>query len=173
MPTDQLHIIWYPDPVLRRKARPVVAIDARVRAVAKAMLELMHEAGGVGLAAPQVGLSWRLFVANPTGDPQDDRVFINPVLSDPSKEAVEHEEGCLSIPEVRANILRPKAITVTATDLDGKSFSLTSDDLAARVWQHEYDHLDGVLILDRMQRIDRLASRQMLKELEDSYEATK
>ncbi|MCC7408922.1 MAG: peptide deformylase [Phycisphaeraceae bacterium] len=173
MPNDELHIIWYPHPVLRRKAKPVGTVDARVRAVAATMLDLMHEAGGVGLAAPQVGLSWRLFVANPTGDPQDDRVFINPVLSDPSKEAIEHEEGCLSIPEVRANILRPKVITITATDLDGGRFTLTNDDLAARVWQHEYDHLDGVLILDRMQRIDRLANRQMLKELEESYQASK
>ncbi len=163
---QQLRIVEYPDPVLRAKALPVGQLSARVRAVALRMLELMHEAEGVGLAAPQVGLSWRLFVANATGDPANDQVFVNPVLSDPSREVGDHEEGCLSLPDIRGMIRRPLSITVTARDLDGRTFARTSEELAARVWQHETDHLDGVLILDRMTPIDRMATARKVKALE-------
>lgn len=162
----ELRIVFYPDPALRAVAEPIATIDERVRSVAGRMIELMHEARGVGLAAPQVGLGWRLFVANPTGEPGDDTVFINPVLSNPSRETEPHEEGCLSIPEVRAQITRPRRITITATGLDGRAFEMTSDELPARVWQHENDHLDGVLILDKMTRFDKMANRKLVKELE-------
>lgn len=164
--STQLRIVLYPDPVLRRKAEPVQRITDEVRAVALKMLQLMHEAPGVGLAAPQVGLPWRMFVANPTHDPAEDRVFINPVLSEQARELVDYEEGCLSLPDIRADIRRPIGITITATDLDGRPFTLTSDDLPARIWQHEYDHLDGVLILDRMSPIDRMANRKLIRQLE-------
>ena len=164
--STRLRIIHYPDPVLRRKAQPIERITDEVRAVAMKMLELMHQAPGVGLAAPQVGLPWRLFVANPTQDPAEDRVFVNPQLSDPARELVDYEEGCLSLPDIRADIRRPRAVTITATDLEGHSFTLTSDELPARIWQHEYDHLDGVLILDRMSPIDRMANRKLIRQLE-------
>lgn len=164
---DQLEIIVYPDPRLRRKVQPVAEVNDQVRAVADRMLELMHQAPGVGLAGPQVGLDWRLFVANPTGERADDRVFINPTLSNPSREQADEEEGCLSLPGIRGEIRRPTAITIEATDRDGRRFTLDGSDLEARIWQHEYDHLDGVLILDRMPRVDRLASRQALRQLED------
>jgi peptide deformylase len=168
MPTDysKLAIVHHPDPVLRRKAAAVRRFDADLRRLADRMLELMREAPGVGLAAPQVGQSIRLFVANPTGQPEDDGVFVNPVLSQPFGELDDYEEGCLSLPGVRGTIRRPKGITISAQDLEGKPFTLTSDQLAARVWQHETDHLDGVLILDRMSRIDKLANRRAVKELE-------
>ena len=130
------------------------------------MLELMHEAPGVGLAAPQVGLPWRMFVANPTGEPADDRVFIDPEIAQPSRDVAAMEEGCLSLPEVRGEILRPCRVTIRATDLEGRRFELTSEELPARVWQHENDHLDGVLIIDKMTRMDRLANRRPLKALE-------
>jgi len=169
--TPELRIVFYPDPALRRVAEPVPAVNDEVRGIARRMIELMHEARGVGLAAPQVGLGWRLFVANPTGEPGDDRVFINPVLSEPSRQTEAHEEGCLSIPEVRGQITRPRAITITATDLSGQRFCLTSDELPARIWQHENDHLDGVLILDKMLRIDKLANRKLIKELEQGFGA--
>ncbi|MEX2212621.1 MAG: peptide deformylase [Phycisphaeraceae bacterium] len=165
---NKLEIVNYPHPVLRAKAKTVAEITDEVRAVAIKMLQLMHEAPGVGLAAPQVGLSWRLFVANPTGEPEDDRVFINPTLKEPSRNVEDYEEGCLSLPDIRADIRRPKAITITATGLDGKPFTLTSDELPARVWQHEYDHLDGVLILDRMSPADKIAVRKKIKELEEA-----
>ncbi|MBI1368862.1 MAG: peptide deformylase [Planctomycetes bacterium] len=166
---EQLRIVLYPDPVLRRKARTIEKVDDEIRAVAARMIELMHEAPGVGLAAPQVGLPWRLFVANHTGEPADDRVFINPVLRDPSEDYGPHNEGCLSIPDVTAEIRRPLRITIDALDINGQPFSMTSDELPARIWQHETDHLDGVLIIDRMNPMDKLASRRMLKQLEAEY----
>ncbi len=161
-----LQIVHYPDPVLRGKARPLPAVNAETRAVAARMLELMHAAPGVGLAGPQVGLDWRLFVANPTGDPADDRVFINPRLTDPSREQDEQDEGCLSLPGINGQVRRPRRITITAIDLDGRPFTLTSDQLPARIWQHECDHLDGILIIDRMPRIERMANREALRQLE-------
>lgn len=173
MPVDpaKLRLIHYPDARLRQKAQPVPVDPQRgasgeVRAVAARMIEIMHEARGVGLAAPQVGLAWRLFVVNPTGEPGDDRVLINPQLLDPGAETGEHEEGCLSIPGVSAMIRRPLRITVRAVDLDGRPVEMTSDALPARIWQHETDHLDGVLIIDRMTALDRMANRRSLAELE-------
>lgn len=170
MPVDsqKLRIVLHPDPVLRQVAQPIEQVDDEVRAVARRMLELMHEAPGVGLAAPQVGLSWRMFVANdnPEAGAETDRVFINPELVEPSREVESAEEGCLSLPHIRAEIRRPQAITIHATDLQGERFSLTSDTLAARIWQHETDHLDGVLILDHMSPIDRMANRRAIKALE-------
>jgi len=165
---EQLKIVLYPDPVLRRVCQPVPAVSPLVQQVAQKMLQLMHKARGVGLAAPQVGLPWRMFVANPTADPADDRVFINPSLSSPSDQKHAHDEGCLSIPHVTGEIVRPTAITIDALDEHGLPFQLTSDDLAARVWQHETDHLDGVLILDRMPPIDKVANRQAIQDLEDA-----
>ncbi len=164
---SQLRIIHYPAAVLKHRARPLPDVTDEVRAVARKMLELMHEAPGVGLAAPQVGLNWRLFVACPTGDPKDDRVFINPVLSRPSRDLEEYEEGCLSLPDIRGQIRRPKGIAITALDLQGEEITLEAEDLAARVWQHETDHLDGVLIIDRMNELDRMANKKRLKELRE------
>lgn len=166
MDVSSLHILHYPHPALRRRAEPVETVTDEVLAVARRMLELMHAAPGVGLAAPQIGLSWRLFVANPTGEPADDRVFVNPEIVDPSRDVAPMEEGCLSLPDVRGEVRRPIRATVRATGLDGEAFELTSDALPARVWQHETDHLDGVLILDKMAPMDRLANRRTLKALE-------
>ncbi len=166
---EQLRIVQYPNPVLRVKAQPITEVTDEVRRVALRMLEMMHEAPGVGLAAPQVGLSWQIFVANPTREPEDDQVFINPVLTRPARETVPQDEGCLSLPGVNAPIYRPRSITIEATDLDGAKFTMTSGDLAARVWQHEYDHLEGILIIDRMAEIDRIANKRTLKDLEQAY----
>lgn len=163
---EKLQIVLYPDPVLRRVAETVPEVTEGVRRVAQRMLDLMHEARGVGLAAPQVGLSWRMFVANATGEPEDDRVFINPKLSEPSAQTHTRDEGCLSIPHVTGDITRPLGITIHALDEFGRPFNLTSEELAARVWQHETDHLDGVLILDRMPAIDKVANRQAVLDLE-------
>jgi peptide deformylase len=167
---DQLSIVLYPAKALRQVAAPLPGVTDEVRRVAQRMLELMHEARGVGLAAPQVGLSWRLFVANPTGEPEDDRVFINPKFSNPSAETHTREEGCLSLPHVTGEITRPVQITINALDIQGNPFQLTSDELPARVWQHETDHLDGILILDRMPAIDKIANRQAVLDLEQAAE---
>ena len=161
-----LKVVNYPDPVLRRVADPVGQVTDHVQAVAARMIELMHERRGVGLAAPQVGLSWRMFVANPTQELDGDRVYIDPKLVDPSSETSARDEGCLSLPEVTAEITRPVAITIEATGLDGEPLRETSDQFAARVWQHEFDHLEGVLLLDRMTRVDKMANKRAIRDLE-------
>jgi len=163
---DKLVIVNYPHPVLRQKAAPIEQITDQVRVVAKRMLQLMHEAPGIGLAAPQVGLPWRMFVASDSGQAEDDRVFINPRLVEPAEETEAIDEGCLSLPGINVKVRRPTGISIEATDLEGNDFRLSSDELAARVWQHEYDHLDGVLIIDRMSPIDKLANRKAIKLLE-------
>ncbi len=171
--TASLSIVHYPDPVLRQIAEPVADPSAaQVRDVAQRMIELMNEANGAGLAAPQVGLSWRLFVTRADIESQTlpAQVFINPVFSNVSREMHRHEEGCLSLPDIHVEVQRPMSLSITAFNLEGESFSVNGTDLAARVWQHEMDHLDGILILDRMSAMDRLANRRMIKDLETAYQ---
>lgn len=162
----QLAIVHYPADVLRQSTRDVESVDQEVIDVANRMLELMRQAPGVGLAAPQVGLNWRMFVANATQDAGDDGVYINPRIVEPSRETESREEGCLSLPQVYADITRPVEVTIEYVDLNGETTRQRSGDLLARIWQHETDHLDGVLILDRMTRIDKLANRRAIKDLE-------
>jgi peptide deformylase len=162
---SSLRILHYPDPILLRVAQPVEAEAEEVRAVARRMIEIMHEAEGVGLAAPQVGLPWRVFVTGGRdGDPVD-RAFINPVLTLARGEVEAAEEGCLSLPGLTAEVRRATAATICAVGLDGASFTMEGQGMTARIWQHECDHLDGVLIIDRMSTMARLASRKLLKEL--------
>lgn len=161
-----LTILRYPHPMLLRTARPVEEITPQVRSVVSRMFELMREARGVGLAAPQVGLAWRLFVANSGQEGEPDRVYINPVLRQPEGGLEAAEEGCLSLPDVLGDVWRPPIITIEATDLDGRRFTLRSGELLARVWQHECDHLDGRLIIHRFGQMAKLANRRILKELE-------
>ena len=164
----ELRIRQYPDPVLRRRARPVEVVNDEVRAVADRMIELMHEAEGVGLAAPQVGLSWRMFVTHVTQHDEPPRVFVNPVMKVVERELSVREEGCLSIPGIHVDIRRPVGIHLTAMDAEGAEFSDEDHDFRARVWQHELDHLDGVLIIDRLSPLDRLAKRKAIRQLEQS-----
>lgn len=180
MPADpkSLIIVHYPEDVLRRKARPVAEVTGEVRDVAARMIELMFEAEGIGLAAPQVGLSWRMFVchvpaneervggADPMQCTSSATVYINPTLSEPSRDLVPYEEGCLSLPEIRGDVRRPSEITISATGLDGKPFTQRATGLLARCWQHEIDHLDGVLIIDKMAPLHRMRNRQAIKSLE-------
>ncbi|MFM1833417.1 MAG: Peptide deformylase [Planctomycetota bacterium] len=166
-----LEIHRYPHPVLARRAEPVDVVDDDLRRLAEAMIEVMYEADGVGLAAPQVGISRRMFVADPRRtDEPDPQVFINPEIR-LTGDLVPFEEGCLSIPDVRVTVRRPQVATIVATGLDGEPFEMTDDDFAARVWQHEFDHLDGVLIVDRMSPRDRLAHRRTLKEMRAAFES--
>jgi len=160
-----LRIHIWPDPVLLEKARKVETFDQDLAELARQMIEVMYAADGVGLAAPQIGRSIRMFVADPRqSEEPDPRVFINPVLEyDGGIEA--EEEGCLSIPGIRVQVRRPVTARIRAQDIDGNPLELESDGFAARVWQHECDHLDGVLIIDRMSPLDRLSTRRSLKEL--------
>jgi peptide deformylase len=164
-----LKIIRWPDPRLKKKSEQVSAFDEDLRKLAARMLELMRECKGVGLAAPQVGVNLRLFVANPTGKPEDDKVYVNPVLSDAEGDE-EGEEGCLSLPDINVKVTRPTArVRMQARDLSGEPFEQVGSGFITRIWQHENDHLNGILILDRMGAVAKLANRKRLKELEDEY----
>ena len=132
------------------------------------MFQLMRLDKGVGLAAPQVGHNIRLFVMNATGKPEDDRVYINPVLTEAEGDE-EAEEGCLSIPELRVKIWRAKRLRIEAQDLNGQPVVQTDYGFVARVWQHETDHLNGVLIIDRMGAVAKITHRGLLKDLEAKF----
>ncbi|MBK8914287.1 MAG: peptide deformylase [Phycisphaerales bacterium] len=163
---SSLRIIHYPDSRLRARSAPVERFDAGLRELAAQMFSLMRESKGVGLAAPQVGVLLRMFVMNATGQPDDDRVLINPVI-DEMEGSAQATEGCLSIPGVNVQIRRPVACRIIAQDLAGERVELRGRDLVARIWQHETDHLNGVLILDRMGPTDRVATKKVLRALED------
>jgi peptide deformylase len=167
LPTD---IVRYPDPCLRRKSVPIETFDESLGALAQRMFELMQDNRGVGLAAPQVGINLRMFVCNPTGEPGDNVVFVNPELSDLSGVLV-GEEGCLSLPDVRVLIRRARQCDVTAQDVTGQPIRGVYEDLMARIIQHENDHLEGQLIVDRMDGSDRIANRKAITQLEKEFRA--
>lgn len=148
-----LEIVHYPHPALRWKSKPIQRIDADLRRTVEEMFDLMYESKGIGLAANQVALPLRVFIINPTGDPDEtdqEIVFINPVISR-RKGSVEGEEGCLSLPDIYGQVRRAHEIVVEAFDLSGEAFQYTLEELPGRVVQHENDHLDGVMFFDRMQ----------------------
>jgi peptide deformylase len=150
--TLALEIIHYPHPTLRHVSKPLKRVDAELRAMIAEMFELMYEHEGIGLAANQVDLPYRVFVCNIEGDPKAkdaECVFINPVIIKGSGQH-EREEGCLSIPGVYAPVVRKEKITVQAYNLAGEEISGELDGLSARVVQHETDHLDGRLFIDRI-----------------------
>ncbi len=148
------------DPVLRQRAAEVTDIDGKLAKLAADMLETMYEAPGLGLAAPQVGVQKRLFVYDIGEGPQ---ALINPVVSEADGEWV-FEEGCLSVPGMSWEIMRPKQIHLTGIGLDGNEVSFEADELLARMFQHELDHLDGVLLLERLDEDTRKAAMRAIRE---------
>jgi peptide deformylase len=166
----KLHVVHFPDPVLSRATAPVDVVDDDLRALAHRMLELMREHKGVGLAAPQVGVGLRLFVCSPTGEEKDDMAFVNPQLTELTG-SEEREEGCLSIPGVTVQMRRATQVTLKALNLSGESVEAKGTNLLARIWQHEVDHLEGRLIIDRMSPSDEIANRKVIKQLKDQYRA--
>lgn len=165
---EGLHIVRYPDPVLRNVCKPVERFDDTLARLVQRMLELMQAGKGIGLAAPQVGLLLRLFVCNPAAEPGGEMVCINPQLADLTG-AEEREEGCLSLPDVSVPIRRATSARIRACDATGKPYEREGTDLQARVWQHENDHLDGHLILDYMSETSRIANRRILKQLQAEF----
>ncbi|PKL14085.1 MAG: peptide deformylase [Spirochaetae bacterium HGW-Spirochaetae-8] len=137
--------------VLREKAQPVKKFDSALAILVDAMFDTMQEGDGIGLAGPQIGVSQRIFVVD-TRHPNERMAFINPEILETSHEQGSYEEGCLSIPGMYYDIVRPLSITVQAQDVTGKTFTLQASGIFARVIQHEYDHLNGVLFIDRMEK---------------------
>jgi peptide deformylase len=147
-----MEILPYPHPALRWKSKPIQEIDDNLRRVVAEMFELMYAAKGIGLAANQVGLPYRLFILNLSADPQikdEEIVFVNPEILK-RKGTTEGEEGCLSFPGLYGQVKRAAKVDIEAFDLNGSCFEYSLEELAARAVQHESDHLDGVLFIDRM-----------------------
>jgi peptide deformylase len=163
-----LKIIEYPHPALRRPSKPLKRVDAELVGMIREMFALMYAARGIGLAANQVDLPYRLFVVNLSGDPEQpdqEQVFLNPVISG-RKGSAEDEEGCLSLPGLYGQVKRPEKITLNAFTLGGEEVNAELDGMFARVVQHEVDHLDGVLFIDKLSPTALLASKESLEEFE-------
>lgn len=170
-----LKIVHYPHPSLRFQSKPLPAIDKEVRLVAGRMLELMYGARGLGLAANQVAWPYQLFVMNATANPEQvdqQRVLINPVVVE-RKGTIEGDEGCLSFPDLYQKVRRAKSVKVSAYDLEGKAIEIVTTELpsplaelTSRVLQHEIDHVHGVLFIDKMGPLGKMAARGSLREFE-------
>jgi peptide deformylase len=148
------------DPVLKQRAAEVTDIDGKLVKLSEDMVVTMHAAAGLGLAAPQVGVQKRLFVYQ-MGEDEPAVVIVNPTISEARGEW-EYEEGCLSIPGLYFPIVRPKEVHLTGFDLDGREVSIEADEVLARMFQHELDHLDGRLLLEHLSKEQR---KSALKEL--------
>jgi peptide deformylase len=157
-----LDIRTFGDPVLKTRAAPVETFDDSLARLTEEMLATMRENDGVGLAANQVGRLKRVLVASVE---DEDYVIVNPVLSERSETTERGQEGCLSIPGINVEVDRPTAVTVTGQDASGEPLRIEAQDMLARVLQHEVDHLDGVLILDRTDRQSRKAAMREWREL--------
>lgn len=151
------------DPVLRQKAAEITDVDERLVRLTEQMFVTMYEAPGIGLAAPQIGVQQRLFVYD-LGD-GDQRTLINPEIVESEGEWV-YEEGCLSIPGLSFELVRPKIVHLRGRDLDGNEVEVEADELLARLFQHELDHLNGVLMLDHLEDDDRKWAMKQLRERE-------
>src|SRR5437764_3264392 len=151
------------DPVLKQKAAAITDVDGNLARLADDMIVTLHEAAGLGLAAPQVGVQRRLFVYHFQDEP-DPKVIINPTISE-SRGEWTYEAGCLSVPGLSWEIVRPKEVHLTGYDLDGNDVSFEADELLARMFQHELDHLDGVLLLDRLDDEQRKEAKRAVRQL--------
>jgi peptide deformylase len=156
-----LRVRRYGDPVLRRRAREVDAVTPEIRHLVEDMIDTMYDEVGIGLAAPQVGASVRLMVVSDE-DNRGVRALVNPVISAQGG-SVKAEEGCLSLPGIFAPVTRSEWVTLDAQDLEGRPVSLTARGLRARVFQHEVDHLDGVLFIDRLEPMVRDRIKRRIK----------
>jgi peptide deformylase len=156
-----LKVRKYGDPVLRKRAKPVETVTPQIRAFVADMVDTMYDEVGIGLAAPQIGISLRLMVVG-HDDNRQARALINPVITEQGG-SVTAEEGCLSIPGIFAPVTRAEWVKLEAQDLEGQPVSITARGLRARVFQHEMDHLDGVLFIDRLDAVTRDRIKRKIK----------
>lgn len=166
-----MEILPYPHPALRWKSQPVREINAALRQTVQEMFGLMYAAQGIGLAANQVGIPLRFFILNLTAEPEEkdeEIVFINPEIVK-RKGTTEGEEGCLSFPGLYGPVKRSEHVVIEAFDLQGQPFEMTLDELAARAVQHEGDHLDGVLFIDRMTDVARRTVDPVVADFESQF----
>jgi peptide deformylase len=157
-----LEIRIYPDPILKNVAQAVSLFDLELKTLVESMFETMYAARGIGLAAPQIGVSKRIVVIDISEDGDERHVFINPKILK-AEGQVSGEEGCLSIPDFRERVARYERVQVQAQDVNGNSFTLDTEGLLAICLQHEIDHLDGILFVDRLSRLKREIFKRWLK----------
>ena len=165
-------VVLFPDPVLRKETQDVEHFDDELRATVAGMLERMFESHGVGLAGPQVGLTQRIFVLNDEGDPEKperNMAVINPTIKKTFGKKTRLEEGCLSLPGVNADITRPDGCLLHAFDEHGNEYEKEFTGFQSRIIQHEYDHLQGVLLVDRMTPGDKMKNRGTVEDLKSQY----
>ena len=172
--TRESILVW-PNPALRQECQSIDKVDSEVQKLAKSMLMLVNEWPAAGLAAPQIGVPLRLFVtSDPTGETEG-HVWINPHLEQLSDSVTKEQEGCLSLPDILVEVLRPQVVEINAINVLGKEIIARSDEWPCpegaydpgRVWQHEYDHLVGRLIIDRMSPLDRIRNRKHIRALRE------
>jgi peptide deformylase len=170
---DKCQITHYPADVLAQSAKPVEKIDDNILQLVKKMTEIMRANKGIGFAAPQAGVPLRLFIISLDGSKENVRVYINPTVTPITAKGkssfVENEEGCLSVPGIYMKIRRYRKCTVTATDLLGNEFTEEAEGLYARCLQHEYDHIEGTTIVNRMSATAKITHRRQLKKLKEKH----
>jgi len=164
-------IVKYPDPILQRPTEKVTEFDEELRTLADDMFESMYKAIGIGLAAPQIGVGKRITVIDLSNqkDPKDKLVLVNPEILHKEGRQVE-EEGCLSLPDIRDKVSRAAKVKVKAQDLEGKWFEMEGEELLARAFQHEIDHLDGILFPWRLSALKRDLILRKIRKLQKSGE---
>ena len=170
-----MELVYYPDPRLRETSKKIGTVDSQILEAIPEMFEIMYKARGIGLAGPQAGLGRRIVVANLSGDPKkkdEEQVFINPEIVGKVGELRE-EEGCLSLPGMAAQMQRAEKVLVRYQDLKGKWIEREAEMLESRLFQHEIDHLDGILIVDKMTPADRKQFGPLIKELEEDFQANR
>lgn len=169
-----MKIVQYPHPILTYVSKPLQKIDAKIREIVAEMFDLMYRADGVGLAANQVELPYRLVVLNPTADPEkkeEEFVLINPVITKRSSKLIEIEEGCLSYPDLRLHVVRPTEVTVQAVNLSGQPVRYRWKGILARIAQHEIDHLEGIGFYQRTEETEELFAQKLLRKFIDQFAA--
>lgn len=164
-------VVKWPDPVLAKRGEEVTVFDEKLKTLVEEMFESMYAAQGIGLAAPQISISQRITVIDCSfkKNPEEKVVLINPEIIDRSGKQVE-EEGCLSLPEIRDKVSRAAWVKVRAQDVTGKTFEVEGEELLARAMQHEIDHLDGILFIDRLSRLKRDLIIRKIKKLQKNGE---
>jgi peptide deformylase len=168
--SDTYDVVLYPDPILRRPTAKIDELTDEIREMIPKMFATMHESRGLGLAANQVGVALHLALVSDTGEDEDTRVAINPELIEEDG-ALSMEEGCLSFPGLNGLITRPERIKVRYMNLEGETVIEEADGLLARCFQHEIDHLNGILFISKMTPADRMRLKRSIKELEEDYAA--
>ena len=163
-------VLQYPDPLLAKVSEPVAEINDEIRALAQDMLDTLTTVGGVGIAAPQIGVLKRVVIIDVSQEkndpdlPQEFKVFVNPVITVLDPKGHEENEGCLSVPELRAKVKRPRRVALDALDLDGKPVHIEGEGYYGACMQHETDHLDGKLFIDHISYLKRsLYDKKMRK----------